>query len=39
MPGQEVVVLATGSHELALQVDGRDVVVAGEIADEVYVSV
>jgi len=39
MPGQEVVVLATGSHELALQVDGRDIVVAGEIADEVYVSV
>jgi DtxR family Mn-dependent transcriptional regulator len=39
MPGQEVVVLATGSHELALQVDGREVVVAGEIADEVYVSV
>ncbi len=39
LPGQEVVVLTSGGHELVLQVDGREVAVMGEVADEVYVSV
>lgn len=39
LPGQEVHVERTQDGTVVLQVDGRDVVVVDEIADEVYVSV
>ena len=39
MPGQAVVVVSSGSDGLALEVDGREVVIAGAVGDEVYVSV
>lgn len=39
LPGQEVVVASSGDGTVTLQVDGRDVVVLDEVADEVYVSV
>lgn len=39
LPGQRVLVAASENGEVALQVDGLDVVVADAVADEVYVSV
>ena len=39
LPGQTVHVAGTLDGEVRLQVDGRDVVVLGAVADEVYVSV
>ncbi|HEU0102303.1 MAG TPA: metal-dependent transcriptional regulator [Mycobacteriales bacterium] len=39
LPGQQVRMGGVSNGSVTLQVDGRDVVVLGEVADEVYVSV
>ena len=39
LPGQEVTVASYADGQVVLHVDGRDVVLRGSVADEVYVSV